>query len=164
VTAVTSAQCAVIDALVALATTNLTGVAVVDGPDAGNANVASSAKRLYVGCDDATNGAESHAADSVQTSRTIGMQNRREDITVYLVAEGTDPNGVMKTARDGANATLRALELLLRPTGSGSTLETISGTVMWGEVADTGLMQKQTAQGAYARIDITVKAVANLSR
>lgn len=161
----TSRMAAALDALIALATANLTGVAIVDGPfNINDTETALAAQRLFVGADDASGLSEAVAVDGDQAFRTMGARQRDEHFTVHCVAEGSDGDGVMKAARDAAVAVLAGMELLLRPTQANTQAYTVSGTVLWAGIGHESITQEWTTQGAYCRVNFAIDCRSNLNQ
>lgn len=153
-----SALPALIDALVAAATSALPAVVVCDGlPVAGDPG-----DYLLVGVDDPDTSTFAVAADTAQTPATLGTaRSRDEEGDLFCVAESWNGAADAKAARDAAYATAEAVALLVRqrttpPFGVASlvTVEFAQGSQQ--------LEQGQFDRGAVARVHFTIHFRARL--
>jgi hypothetical protein len=156
-TAVTSLVPTVLTALVTAcqASSNLTGVTVVDGPRVADE---SDQDRLFIGFDPED--------DTAVTGdqQFAGMPGRSRDQTfeITCLAEAWTGDTDVPARRARAYQIMAAVEQLLRPTVGDHTLG-VPG-LLWAQLAGgENLAQRQTSRGAYAGVTFTVTCRARLS-
>lgn len=135
-TSTTTAVPAVTDYLVTAATAALTpsGVKVFDGPQPGKA-VQAIEQVLWIGIDPA-NLADVAAEASQDWPVSDFGRTKDEDGSIVCAAQHWSGSTVIKTHRDGADAIVAGLELLLRgaPQGGGPGDGSMGGLVLWSGV------------------------------
>jgi hypothetical protein len=134
---------ALLDAILATAAANLSGVMPIDGPGV----TADPGNYLMVGCDHPDNPLESEAATVAQEQIGFGSSGpRRESGYIHMVARAIDGAGNQKSARDAAYAIQEALAGALRDPadlsvagvhnlGNGSSLIYHQGQDSYGAIA-----------------------------
>jgi hypothetical protein len=144
---------ALIDALVAAASTALPNVLVLDGvgmtDDPGD--------YLMVGVLDPDIDGPFEAARSTQEQMAFGSTRpRKEEGVIHMVAKSVSGDGSQKAARDAAYAIQEALATVLRTTDNLG----VAGVVRLGNGADMTPTQDQTHDGAVATLpyDIAFEA------
>ena len=164
-TVVTSTQVAALNALVTLATAQLPSVLVVDGPyNDNNADQLTAQSRLFVGADTAEPGVEVTAVTGEQTFQNEGSRNRRETYVINCVATAVDPNGSLSTARSLCSTILAGVETLLRGTNTSPNAANLGGTIKYGEVGPTDLLQSNIETGAYVEWRFGIRATSYLNQ
>jgi hypothetical protein len=156
---VTSRIPATIDALLAAcrASTDLTGVQVVDGPPP-NWTLLANVDVLYVGGspDDIGSGAAGE-----QDFAQLGAQRRDERFLIAVTADCWNGNADMKAARDRAFTLMAAVEKILRGPGGDPSL---GGAVLYSDVAGPiDYRPQQMQDGAGVRLVFNVRARTQLA-
>jgi hypothetical protein len=148
----TSRVPAVLDALLAAcrAASDLTGVAIVDGPPLTDLT---NPDQVFIGWQPS---ADDVAAADAQDFAQLGAQRRDEQIDIRCYAESRSGDTVIKTVRDRAYALVGAVENLLRADA------TLAGTVLWTHLVAGDLRQPQTDAGALAGVEFAVHARARI--
>jgi hypothetical protein len=112
----------------------MTGVRVFDGPQPAKATQALE-QVLWIGCDPAN--LTDVTGEAVQDWPVMDSgRTKDEDGSIVCAAQHWSGSSVIKTHRDGANAIVAAVELLLRgtPASGGPGDASMGGLVLWSGV------------------------------
>lgn len=152
----TSRVPAAVDALLAIlrASAALTGVRIVDGPEAVNLT---ERHRVYVGWQP---GADAAVALQ-QHFNAAGARTRDESFDIACYAESRSGDKDMAARRTRVFEIVAAVETALRATDAAPTAPTLNGTVLWSHMATGDLTQERT-EGTLAGLAFTVSCRARI--
>jgi hypothetical protein len=152
--AAVSQQPAVLDALVAILTTALPDVRVLDGPGISDD---STSLWLFVGDDDPDSTDAPTAVDGSQSWAGLGRRSRDEEFTVWCTAVAWSGDDPLKPVRDAAYGIVVQMEASI--TGD----PTLGGIALWCGLGTVRLRQNVTDRGAEAHVTVGVDVRTRLS-
>ena len=132
----------------------LTGVRIVDGPEAVNLT---DRDRVHVGWQP---GGEAAVALE-QSFASAGARTRDEDFQIACYAESRAGDKDMALRRTRVFELVGAVETALRATDAAPTAPTLNGTVLWAHLTTGNLLQVQS-EGAVAGLAFTISCRARI--